>query len=101
VLPGAVAGVREKLGAPAPVAEVRNSDEQVLVVDALGRRCPIPVIELAKVIGDVPVGGTVRVLSDDEAARLDIPAWCAMRGQEYVGEEPADHGTAYVVRRVS
>jgi len=99
VLPGAVAGVREKLGAPAAAATVRQDD--ALVVDALGRRCPIPVIELAKVIGEVPVGGTVRVLSDDEAARLDIPAWCEMRGQEYVGEEPADHGAAYVVRRVS
>lgn len=98
VLPGAVAGVREKLGAPAPVADVRGD---VLVVDALGKRCPIPVIELAKVIGDVPVGGSVRVLSDDEAARLDIPAWCEMRGQEYVGEEPADRGSAYVVRRTS
>ncbi|MDX2999217.1 aminotransferase class V-fold PLP-dependent enzyme, partial [Streptomyces scabiei] len=97
VLPGAVAAVREKLGAPAPVAVVH---EDVLVVDALGKRCPIPVIELAKVIGDVPVGGTVRVLSDDEAARLDIPAWCEMRGQEYVGEEPAERGSAYVVRRV-
>jgi cysteine desulfurase len=98
VLPGAVAEVREKLGAPAPATTVR---EDVLVVDALGKRCPIPVIELAKVIGDVPVGGTVRVLSDDEAARLDIPAWCEMRGQEYVGEEPADRGSAYVVRRVT
>lgn len=98
VLPGAVAGVREKLGAPAPVAVVRDD---ALVVNALGRRCPIPVIELAKVIGEVPVGGTVRVLSDDAAARLDIPAWCEMRGQEYVGEEPADHGSAYVVRRIA
>lgn len=69
------------------------------MVDALSRRCPIPVIELAKVIGDVPVGATVRVLSDDEAARLDIPAWCEMRGQEYVGEEPVEGGTAYLVRR--
>ncbi|MDH6610588.1 cysteine desulfurase [Streptomyces sp. SAI-208] len=98
VLPGAVAAVREKLGAPAPTTAVH---EDALVVDALGKRCPIPVIELAKVIGDVPVGGTVRVLSDDEAARLDIPAWCEMREQEYVGEEPADRGSAYVVRRVS
>ncbi|MFF7542469.1 cysteine desulfurase/sulfurtransferase TusA family protein [Streptomyces canus] len=98
VLPGAVAAVREKLGAPTPSAVVR---EDSLVVDALGKRCPIPVIELAKVIGDVPVGGTVRVLSDDEAARLDIPAWCEMREQEYVGEEPADNGTAYVIRRIS
>ncbi|MFJ9538138.1 cysteine desulfurase/sulfurtransferase TusA family protein [Streptomyces sp. NPDC101225] len=98
VLPGAVAGVREKLGAPAPAATVR---QDVLVVDALGKRCPIPVIELAKVIGNVPVGGLVRVLSDDEAARLDIPAWCEMREQEYVGEEPAERGAAYVVRRTT
>ncbi|MFJ8195994.1 cysteine desulfurase/sulfurtransferase TusA family protein [Streptomyces sp. NPDC096152] len=100
VLPGAVAGVREQLGAPV-AAPAAGPGGDALVVDALGRRCPIPVIELAKVFGDVPVGGTVRVLADDEAARLDIPAWCEMRGQEYVGEEPADRGSAYVVRRVS
>lgn len=89
VLPGVVAGVREKLGAPVSRTEaVTEEREEALVVDALGRRCPIPVIELAKVIGDVPVGGLVRVLADDEAARLDIPAWCEMRGQEYVGEQP-------------
>lgn len=83
------------LGAPLP------GPAASLVVDALGRRCPIPVIELAKVIGEVAVGATVTVLADDEAARLDIPAWCEMRGQEYVGEEPADLGSAYVVRRLS
>ncbi|GAA4291375.1 cysteine desulfurase/sulfurtransferase TusA family protein [Streptomyces venetus] len=99
VLPRAVTAVREKLGAPVPETVVREAD--ALVVDSLGKRCPIPVIELAKVIGDVPVGGLVRVLSDDEAARLDIPAWCEMRGQEYVGEEPADQGTSYLIRRAS
>ncbi|MCK8432256.1 aminotransferase class V-fold PLP-dependent enzyme [Streptomyces sp. D2-8] len=99
VLPGAVTAVREKLGAP--VASPVAREEDVLVVDSLGKRCPIPVIELAKVIGDVPVGGLVRVLSDDEAARLDIPAWCEMRSQEYLGEEPAEQGTAYLIRRAS
>lgn len=109
VLPGVVAGVRERLGVPVTgrpagatgVTGVAAAPAASLVVDALGRRCPIPVIELAKVIGDVPVGGTVTVLADDEAARLDIPAWCEMREQEYVGEEPAERGAAYVVRRVS
>ncbi|MFC9426116.1 cysteine desulfurase/sulfurtransferase TusA family protein [Streptomyces sp. NPDC056987] len=111
VLPGVVSGVRERLGAPTgAVGAGGTGGSEVLdaagtgpslVVDALGRRCPVPVIELAKVFGGVPVGGTVTVLSDDEAARLDIPAWCEMRGQEYVGERPADHGVAYVVRRVS
>ncbi|MFI1201829.1 cysteine desulfurase/sulfurtransferase TusA family protein [Streptomyces sp. NPDC020883] len=112
VLPEAVRSVRERFGVPAAGAAPRPAEPVAaapeaaaagaapgLVVDALGRRCPIPVIELAKVIGEVPVGGTVTVLSDDEAARLDIPAWCAMREQEYVGEEPAERGAAYVVRR--
>ncbi|MFF4747075.1 cysteine desulfurase/sulfurtransferase TusA family protein [Streptomyces sp. NPDC001268] len=98
VLPGIVAGVRGRLGAPAAEAP-SPAGPGSLVVDALGKRCPVPVIELAKVIGDVPVGGTVTVLADDEAARLDIPAWCEMRDQEYVGESPAPGGTAYVVRR--
>lgn len=69
-----------------------------LVVDALGRRCPIPVIELAKRIADVPVGAVVRVLADDPAAALDVAAWCRMRGQDFLGTpSPA----AYDVRRVS
>ncbi|MFD7960122.1 cysteine desulfurase/sulfurtransferase TusA family protein [Streptomyces zaomyceticus] len=102
VLPGVVAGVRERLGAPASAPATGAADSASLVVDALGRRCPIPVIELAKVIGDVPVGGTVTVLADDAAARLDIPAWCEMRGQQYMGESPSERGgVAYVVRRLT
>ncbi|MEV6160398.1 aminotransferase class V-fold PLP-dependent enzyme [Streptomyces sp. NPDC052052] len=100
VLPRVVTEVRERLGAPASAPSAPAATAS-LMVDALGKRCPIPVIELAKVIGEVPPGGTVTVLSDDEAARLDIPAWCAMRQQEYVGEEPADRGSAYVVRRLT
>ena len=69
-----------------------------LIVDARGLRCPAPVIELAKRIGEVPVGGLVAVLSDDEAARHDLPAWCGMRGHEYVGEPVPQ---TYVVRRLT
>jgi len=129
VLPTVVRSVRERLGVPAagrktaaeretatatavggteaaPAAAAEEPGEPVtsaepagLVVDSLGKRCPLPVIELAKAILEVPVGGTVTVLADDEAARLDIPAWCAMREQEYVGERAAERGAAYLVRR--
>nr|WP_269205101.1 sulfurtransferase TusA family protein [Motilibacter aurantiacus] len=71
-----------------------------LEVDALGRRCPLPVIELARHVGDVEVGGLVAVLADDEAARVDVPAWCRLRGHEYAGERPRERGAAYVVRRL-
>ncbi len=53
-------------------------------------------------IAEVPVGALVAVLADDVAARTDVPAWCRMRGQEYVGEEAAPDGTPrYVVRRLT
>ncbi|MEU4732550.1 aminotransferase class V-fold PLP-dependent enzyme [Streptomyces sp. NPDC023588] len=98
VLPGAVAGVRERLGVSQRAAGAPVADS--LELDALGLRCPQPVIELAAAIERVPVGGTVTVVSDDEVARLDIPAWCGMRGHEYLGESPRAVGTAYTVRRL-
>jgi tRNA 2-thiouridine synthesizing protein A len=69
-----------------------------MVLDCLGRRCPLPIIELAKNIGTVPVGGVLRVLADDPAAANDIPAWCRMKEQEYLGS-PETH--AFDVRRLS
>jgi TusA-related sulfurtransferase len=72
----------------------------VITLDQRGRRCPLPVIELARHIGDVPVGAEIAVVADDPAARLDIPAWCRMRGHEYAGETAAHDGTpTYSVRR--
>jgi len=70
--------------------------EPDLVVDCIGRPCPVPVIELARALPTVEVGQVVAVLSDDPAARLDLPAWCRMRAQDYLGEQPP--GT-YRVRR--
>jgi TusA-related sulfurtransferase len=55
-------------------------------LDCRGLKCPLPVITLARQIADVPVGGVLTVLADDPAARVDIPAWCRMRGHDYLGE---------------
>ena len=76
-----------------------NADREL---DCRGKLCPLPVIELAKRIGDVEVGQVIAVASTDAAARHDVPAWCRMREQEYVGEEAAEDGVPrYLVRRVT
>ena len=67
-------------------------------LDCRGQRCPLPVIALARRLVELPVGTVLRVLADDPAAANDIPAWCRLRGQEYLGTPGAD---AYEVRRVS
>ena len=70
-------------------------------LDGRGLVCPAPIIELARHIGDVEVGELLGMVADDAAARADVPAWCRMTGQEYVGEETAEDGVPrYVVRRV-
>jgi TusA-related sulfurtransferase len=64
--------------------------------------CPRPVIELARHLDDVPVGAVLAVVADDAAAAHDIPAWCRMREQEYVGHDRAEDGVArYLVRRTA
>jgi tRNA 2-thiouridine synthesizing protein A len=55
-----------------------------LTVDALGKKCPVPIIMLADRIRDVPVGQVIEVLADDPAAKTDLPAWCALKSQEFV-----------------
>jgi tRNA 2-thiouridine synthesizing protein A len=71
------------------------------VLDCRGRRCPLPILELARRIGDVGVGGTVAVEADDPAAGPDIAAWCRMRGHEHAGSGVSADGTpVYTVRRM-
>jgi tRNA 2-thiouridine synthesizing protein A len=83
---------RAVVAAPGPVA--------TLTIDALGRKCPIPIIMLAEQIGGIPLGAVVSVLADDPAAYTDIPSWCAMKAQEFVYcEELPRGGWALYIRR--
>ena len=76
--------------------------EVALELDCRGMPCPRPIIELAKAFGSVQPGEVIGVVADDPAARVDVQAWCRMRGQEYAGEQAAEDGVpTYLVRRVS
>jgi TusA-related sulfurtransferase len=72
-----------------------------VVVDALGKACPIPVVELARVLPEVGIGQEVVVLADDPGVKADIPAWCRMKSQEFLGLEEAEVGWRLRVRRVA
>ncbi len=66
-------------------------------LDCLGIPCPVPVIELAKVLRTVEVGDAVLLLADDPAAAGDVAAWCRMRAQSLERSDPP----SFVVRRVT
>ncbi len=120
-LPGAVAAVRSQApGSPAvqpgrqpspdaePTAEAGPTPSAPAlsgpdgdVLDSRGRRCPLPVLDLARALPGIAIGSELTVLADDPAAASDLAAWCRMRGQHLLGqEEMAAGATAYRVRRL-
>jgi len=102
-LPEAVASVRAHLPRETEGKWwLDDHNPSVVEVDSRGRRCPAPILDLAKAWPNVPVGAEIVVLADDPAAATDIEAWCRMRAQELVDSTDAGNGaTAYRVRRLS
>ncbi|WP_308250146.1 sulfurtransferase TusA family protein [Sphaerisporangium fuscum] len=84
---------------PAP-EEAPRPPEVALTIDALGRKCPIPIIMLAEQINSVPLNATIAVLADDPAAFTDVPAWCRLKSHHHMGSyELPQGGWAIHVRR--
>lgn len=71
----------------------------LFTIDALGRKCPIPIIMLADQIRDVPVGAVIAVAADDPAAYSDIPAWCGLKSHDCVFRVDYATGWSFGVRR--
>jgi tRNA 2-thiouridine synthesizing protein A len=73
--------------------------DALVVIDALGRKCPIPIIMLAEQMSSVPIGSVIAVLADDPAAYTDIPAWCAMKSHSLAFREDYQAGWSFGITR--
>jgi TusA-related sulfurtransferase len=85
---------RDRDGSPAASAATVAHE-----VDATGLSCPMPVIELAKAIGQVGIGELVALTATDPAARVDVPVWCRMQRHRLHGMEGADASWRFLVER--
>lgn len=64
-----------------------------------GHRCPMPVIAVARAAKEAGSSTVIAVTCTDPGAASDIPAWCDMRGVDFLGSQPeADAATTYFVR---
>lgn len=81
-----------------PAQSVDDGDHGGEVIDSRGTLCPQPIIDLARWWRAHPDAETVLLLADDEAARVDVPAWCRLTGRELRSVRAQDGGgTAYEV----
>ncbi len=56
-----------------------------VVLDCVNLACPMPIFKTANRIKEMQSGQVLEVLSDDDGIEKDMPAWCRMTGQEYLG----------------
>ena len=70
-------------------------------IDALGLKCPLPVLRLRKRLEAVGPGAVARLLASDPMAAIDVPHFCAEAGHVFLGEEELARGVAYLVRKGS
>ncbi|SES90001.1 sulfurtransferase TusA family protein [Oceanicella actignis] len=78
--------------APAPEADAE--------LDARGLLCPLPVLKARKRLGALAPGQVLRLLSDDPAAVVDVPHFCAEQGHELLDVAPLpEGGRAWRIRK--
>lgn len=79
--------------------EASGGVPEEIALDQRGERCPMPIVALGRAAMSAPAGTIVAVTCTDPGAQYDVPAWCAMKGSEFLGaiNEP-DGATTYRVR---
>lgn len=79
--------------------DIFNSADQTL--DALGLRCPEPVMMVRLQMRKMQVGETLLIIADDPATTRDIPAFCRFMDHELAASSTEVLPYRYLVRKVS
>ena len=69
-------------------------------LNTLGMQCPVPIVKTAKKMKELQIGQILKVISDDEGIKEDMPAWCKTTGNEFLGLEESEGQYTVYVRKV-
>jgi len=68
-------------------------------LDALGLLCPLPVLKARKRMMQLEPEMVLRLQSDDPAALIDVPHYCAESGHELIRHEKTAAGHQFFIRK--
>ncbi|WP_292286823.1 sulfurtransferase TusA family protein [Marivita sp.] len=68
-------------------------------LDATGLLCPLPVLKTRKRLMALSSGDELRILTDDPAAIVDMPHFCAEAGHTLVESAAQADGMVWVIRK--
>lgn len=68
-------------------------------LDAIGLRCPEPVMMVRKHIRKIASGETLLIQCDDPSTTRDIPSFCRFMEHELVAQQTKELPYLYVIRK--
>ncbi len=84
----------------APGGDSRYSQDMAeRTVDARGKFCPVPILELSKAMREAGDGDELRLLATDPAVEPDVKAYCAATGHELLSLAREGDGWAVRIRK--
>lgn len=57
-------------------------------LDALGLRCPQPLLKIATILPELKAGDVLAVLADCDSFEEDVRKWCERMGKTLLAVEP-------------
>ena len=69
------------------------------VLDALGLKCPLPILKAKKIIKKMNSGEIMELLSDDRGAKADIPVLLRKTGCTLLGLNEEGQKLTFLIRK--
>jgi tRNA 2-thiouridine synthesizing protein A len=74
-------------------------DQADQTLDALGLRCPEPVMMIRKTIRHMADGETLMIIADDPATTRDIPSFCRFMDHQLLESDTAQQPYRYLIKK--
>jgi len=87
------------MGFSLQVSHVNPFESADYQLDAIGLRCPEPVMMVRLKIREMQIGETVAVTADDHSTTRDIPSFCRFMEHELVDFQSGKSPYQYVIKK--
>jgi TusA-related sulfurtransferase len=70
-----------------------------ITLDAMGKKCPMPVLLTKKELKKMNTGQTLELIVDDKGALKDVPALLSKTGDELVNTNEDDSKVTFLIKK--
>jgi len=81
------------------VTNINPFDSADYSLDAIGLRCPEPVMMVRLKIREMQIGDTLAVIADDHSTTRDIPSFCRFMGHELLDSQNVQSPYQYMIKK--